>query len=100
MNGVTAERLVAFAKQRFEGRWQKRVAEDLVEVLGGMKVNVGTKVDLQLEELASKKRVERRDVDRPQPLNRSTDATGNVKVRCDLRVQWNVRGRRLRACCA
>ena len=27
-----------------------------------MKVNVGTKVDLQLEELASKKRVERRDV--------------------------------------
>jgi RNA polymerase sigma factor (sigma-70 family) len=62
VNGVTAERLVAFAKQRFEGRWQKRVAEDLVEVLGGMKVNVGTKVDLQLEELASKKRVERRDV--------------------------------------
>jgi hypothetical protein len=62
VSGVPAERLVAFAKEKFGAAWQKRVAEDLVEVLTGMGVNVGTKVDLAVEDLASKKRVERRDV--------------------------------------
>lgn len=62
VNGVTAERLVAFAKEKFGGRWQKRVAEDPVEVLAAMGVTAGTKVDLVLEELGSKKRVERKDV--------------------------------------
>jgi hypothetical protein len=62
VNGVSVERQVAFAREKFGGRWRKRIAEDPVEVLTGMGVTVGTKVDLALEEPGSNKRIERRDV--------------------------------------
>jgi hypothetical protein len=62
VTGVGVPRMVAYAKEKFGERWRKRVAEDLVEVMAGVGVTLGTKADLVLEDLTSKKLVERRDV--------------------------------------
>jgi hypothetical protein len=75
VNGATADRMIASAKEKFGAQWQKRIAEDLVEVLTGMGVTVGTKVDLVLEDPRSNKRVERRDVPLTEENRRKVKAT-------------------------
>ena len=48
VDGIKVEDIVAAAKGRFWGRWQKRVSEDLVDVLWGMDHRPGETVALRL----------------------------------------------------
>jgi hypothetical protein len=57
LDGQPVERIVASAKQQFDQRWQKRVAEDLVEVLWGMDQKPGDTVKLRLRDPESHKEV-------------------------------------------
>ena len=52
--------ILAFAKKRWPGKWQKRFAEDLVEVLSEMGTPPGQKVDLVLVATDSGKRMARK----------------------------------------
>ncbi len=58
LDGIAAERILAYSKQAFGSRWEKRFAEDLVQVLAGMEHEVGEHVSLVLVELATKARRE------------------------------------------
>ena len=49
IDGITADKIVASAKEQFSSRWQKRIAEDLVEVFDGMGHKVGKSVKLVLK---------------------------------------------------
>lgn len=48
LDDLSIDTIVASAKKQFGDRWQKRVAEDLVEVLGGMDYEPGETVRLLL----------------------------------------------------
>ena len=50
IDGITADKIVASAKEQFSSRWQKRIAEDLVEVFDGMGHKVGKSVKLVLKD--------------------------------------------------
>ena len=50
IDGITTDKIVASAKAQFDSRWQKRIAEDLVEVLVGMDHQVGKSVKLSLKD--------------------------------------------------
>lgn len=51
IDGIKVEDIVEAAKGRFWGRWQKRVSEDLVDVLWGMDHQPGDTVSLLLRDL-------------------------------------------------
>jgi RNA polymerase sigma factor (sigma-70 family) len=50
LQGVTTERLVAFAKQTYKERWLKRLAEDIYEVLLDLGAKPGDTVDVTVKE--------------------------------------------------
>ena len=56
LDGIKVEDIVASAKQQFGGSWQKRIREDLVEVLWGMGHKTGKTVELHLQDAKSKKK--------------------------------------------
>jgi uncharacterized protein (DUF697 family) len=58
LDGIEAQRILAHAKKAFGELWEKRFAEDLVQVLAGMEHAVGSEVALVLIELESKTRRE------------------------------------------
>ena len=51
IDGITTERILAFCKDRYPERWDKRFCEDLVEVLHGMRHPPGDAVSLEVAEL-------------------------------------------------
>ncbi len=51
LDGFSVEKITASAKRQFGERWQKRTAEDLVEVLWGMKHLPGETVSLRLRDI-------------------------------------------------
>jgi hypothetical protein len=51
---LPVEKIVASAKKQFDDRWQKRIAEDLVEVLWGMDHKPGDSVKLRLRDPESR----------------------------------------------
>ena len=54
LNGLTTKRILDFCKQRYGNQWEKRFAEDLVEVLGGMGQKVGNTCSLVLKDASGK----------------------------------------------
>ncbi|MEZ6034926.1 MAG: hypothetical protein R3C17_17680 [Planctomycetaceae bacterium] len=52
---IKVEDIVASAKKQFGGAWQKRIREDLVEVLWGMGHKPGSTVKLHLQDFKTKK---------------------------------------------
>jgi hypothetical protein len=55
LNGLPADKIVAFCKETYGDRWQKRFEEDLVEVLSKMNHTPGEAVTLKVLDLKSKK---------------------------------------------
>ena len=53
IDGIKVEDIVAAAKKRFDQRWQKRISEDLVDVLGGMEHYPQDTVRLRLRDLVT-----------------------------------------------
>lgn len=53
IDGIEVEDVINAAKRQFDDRWQKRIAEDLVEVLWGMEHRPGKVVRLRLADLHS-----------------------------------------------
>ena len=58
LNGIKVEDIVASSRKQFGEQWQKRISEDLVELLWGMGHRPGDKVELRLRDLKTN-----RDVD-------------------------------------
>ena len=54
LDEISVEYIVALAKQQYRDRWQKRVSEDLVEVLWRMNHQPGRTVMLRLRDIESK----------------------------------------------
>ncbi len=54
LNGIKVEDIVTSSKKQFGGRWQKRISEDLVELLWGMDHQPGNMVKLRLLDLKTK----------------------------------------------
>lgn len=54
LNGIKVEDIVASSKKQFGGQWQKRISEDLVELLWGMGHRPGNMVKLRLLDLKTK----------------------------------------------
>ena len=54
LNGIKVEDIVASSKKQFGGQWQKRISEDLVELLWGMGHQPGNMVKLRLLDLKTK----------------------------------------------
>jgi CubicO group peptidase (beta-lactamase class C family) len=57
LDGIQVEDIVASSKQQFGGQWQKRIREDLVELLWGMDHRPGKTVNLRLRDLNTKRDV-------------------------------------------
>lgn len=57
LDGMKVEDIIAAAKWRHWGRWQKRVSEDLVDVLWGMGHQPGDTVSLLLRDLETSERI-------------------------------------------
>ena len=57
LDGFKVEDIIASAKKQFDGRWQKRISEDLVEVLWGMNHKPGNTVELRLLDTQTKRSV-------------------------------------------
>lgn len=57
IDGLAVTTIVASAKKQFSNKWQKRIAEDLVEVLAGMNHKAGDTVKLKLLDEKSKEEV-------------------------------------------
>lgn len=55
LNGIKVEGIVASAKKQFGERWQKRISEDLVELLWSMDHQPGNSVKLRLLDLKTKR---------------------------------------------
>jgi len=55
LDGIKVEDLVDSSKKQFGDKWQKRISEDLVELLWGMDHKPGKKVKLRLVDLKTKK---------------------------------------------
>ena len=51
IDGLTTKQILYFCRKAFAARWEKRFAEDLVEVMSGMGREVGSSVNLALKEL-------------------------------------------------
>ncbi len=51
IDGLQAIQILEFCHKTYAARWEKRFAEDLVEVLSGMGKTVGNSVDLVLKDL-------------------------------------------------
>jgi hypothetical protein len=62
VQSVTTARLVGFAKEKYQDRWRKRIAEDLFEVLTDIGARPGDTVDLVLKDLGTGRPVERKGV--------------------------------------
>jgi hypothetical protein len=62
IDGIAADKLIAFAKKTYDRRWKKRVSEDLVQVMTELGRPPGDKVTLQLEDLGSHAPLVRKDV--------------------------------------
>jgi hypothetical protein len=58
LDGLAAPSILEHCKRTFGSRWEKRFAEDLVQVLAGMGHSVGREVSLVLIELDTRERVE------------------------------------------
>jgi len=56
---VTVDEIVDFAKKTYEGRWRKRLSEDLVQVMTEMGHPPGDKVTLRLADIDSKSEIVR-----------------------------------------
>lgn len=54
LNGLPIKQILDYCKKTYGGRWEKRFAEDLVEVLVGMGQEVGTTCSLVLEDATGK----------------------------------------------
>lgn len=54
LNGLPTKQILDHCKQRYGGRWEKRFAEDLVEVLGDMGQKVGNTCALVLKDAEGK----------------------------------------------
>jgi hypothetical protein len=54
LNGIKVEDIVTSSKKQFGGQWQKRISEDLVELLWGMGHQPGNTVKLRLLDLKTK----------------------------------------------
>lgn len=54
LNGLPAKRILDYCKQQYGGNWEKRFAEDLVQVLSGMGQKVGNTCSLVLKNAAGK----------------------------------------------
>ncbi len=54
VNGIKVEDIVDSSKKQFSGKWQKRISEDLVELLWGMGHQPGNMVKLRLQDLSTK----------------------------------------------
>ena len=50
IDGISTKKILDFCHKTFAARWEKRFAEDLVEVLSGMGKEVGNSVNLVLKE--------------------------------------------------
>ena len=57
LNGIKVEDIAASSKKQFGGQWQKRISEDLVELLWGMGHRPGNLVKLRLLDLKTKQEV-------------------------------------------
>jgi hypothetical protein len=57
LNGIKVDDIVTSSKKQFGGQWQKRISEDLVELLWGMGHQPGNTVKLRLLNLQSKQDV-------------------------------------------
>lgn len=55
LDGLKVKDIIDSAKKQFEDRWQKRVSEDLVEVLWGMNHKPGNTVKLRLLDLTTQR---------------------------------------------
>lgn len=55
LNGITVPDIVASSKKQFGDDWEKRICEDLVEVLWGMGHEPGKTVKLQLQDAKTKR---------------------------------------------
>ncbi|MEM9353304.1 MAG: hypothetical protein AAGA92_09850 [Planctomycetota bacterium] len=54
LDGFSVEKIAASAKRQFGERWEKRIAEDLIEVLWGMKHLPGETVSLRLRDVETR----------------------------------------------
>ena len=55
IDGISTKQILDFCRKTFSTRWEKRFAEDLVEVMSGMGKEVGSSVNLALKELDTNK---------------------------------------------
>ena len=55
IDGLTTRQIFEFCKRTYEGQWEKRFAEDLVEVMSGMGKAPGRTVNLDLRDIAAGK---------------------------------------------
>ena len=63
IEGIPTEELIAAAEKRFGRQWQKRIREDIAEVLGAAGVKESTHVDLKLRDSVSGTETTFRDVE-------------------------------------
>ena len=57
IDGISTKQILDFCRETFSTRWEKRFAEDLVEVMSGMGKEVGSSVNLALKELDTNKEI-------------------------------------------
>ncbi len=98
LNGIKVKDIVTSSKKQFGERWQKRISEDLVEVLWGMDHKPGNKVKLRLLDLKTK-----RDfvVENARMTKKNRDAIGatasvergNDKIAIDAKLRRRLVGR-------
>ena len=57
IDGLATKQILDFCRKTYSVRWEKRFAEDLVEVMSGMGEKVGSSVNLALKELDTNKAI-------------------------------------------
>ena len=57
IDGLATKQILDFCRKTYSVRWEKRFAEDLVEVMSGMGEKVGSSVNLVLKELDTNKAI-------------------------------------------
>lgn len=62
IDGIGVDRLIEFAKKAYDRIWQKRISEDLVQVMAEFGQPPGGAVTLRLEDIVSRAEVVRKDV--------------------------------------
>jgi hypothetical protein len=100
LNGIKVEDIVASSKKQFGGLWQKRISEDLVEVLWDMGHKPGKTVKLRLSDLNTSQDViiekapmteENRAI--VKNLQQADDAAHAERVAGKLAIDAKLRGR-------